>query len=117
MSYNKKNIYNHLLVVCFLLFVANTYSLQLNQIPGPANPKYENVDVFIECDWGANENMVQATVFDKTKSENPHLLIYEKSGLHDEVLLIEGIIVRIFDHDSSKLLKTYNGSDYDKKKE
>jgi len=63
------------------------------------------------------ESIECGLIFDALSSENPHLLIFEKSGLHDEVLLIKGIIVRIFDHDSGKLLKTYNGSDYNRNKD
>ena len=55
--------------------------------------------------------MVQSDVFDKSRTENPYLLIFNNHGKNQKVLLIQGIIVRIFDHDSGKLLKTYFGAD------
>jgi hypothetical protein len=88
------------------------YTNTAQNSPKPIKPDFENVDVFVECDWGDNENMVSSNVFDKTGTENPYLLIFKNNGTLQEVLLVKGIIVRIFDHDSGKLLKTYIGSKY-----
>jgi hypothetical protein len=101
-----------MLILLVFLFIITAYTNTTKKIPKPIKPDYENVDVFVECDWGTNENMVQAKVFDKSKTENPFLLIYKNNGVHDELLLIKGIIVRIFDHESGKLLKTYIGAEY-----
>jgi len=111
-NYNK-DVYIHLLVLCLFLFTLTGYSKSAQNSPKPIEPDYENVDVFVECEWGDNENMILATVFDKTDTENPYLLIFKNNGTHQEVLLIKGIIVRIFDHDSGILLKTYIGSKYE----
>ena len=101
------------LVLFLLLFTSVGYSKTAQKSPKPIEPDYENVDVFVERDWGDNENMILATVFDKTDTENPYLLIFKNNGTHQEVLLNKGIIVRIFEHDSGKLLKTYIGSEYE----
>ena len=102
------------LVMYLLVCAVVNYLFAVQDIPKPVNPDYDDVDVFLECDWGANENMVQAKVFDKTMAEKPYLLIFKRNGTYEEVSLIKGIIVRIFDHDSGKLLKTYIGADYQK---
>ena len=105
-----KNSFTLMLIFGLFLSTVVGYTNTPPNMPKPIKPDFENVDVFIECDWGANENMVQAKVFDKTKAENPYLLIINNNGTNDEVLLIKGIIVRIFNHESGKLLKTYIGA-------
>ena len=76
MCNHNKNIFTHMLILSLFLFTVVGYTSVVQTGPKPIKPDYENVDVFVECDWGENENMVQSTVYDNTKAENPHLLIF-----------------------------------------
>ena len=65
-------------------------------------PKYTDVDVRIEY-------ISQVKVFEKKENDKSYLIILLDSGTREEILLFKGVIVCVFDHNTKKLLKTYDG--------
>ena len=72
-------------------------------------PKYTDVDVRIEYEWGDEEYISQVKVFEKKENDKSYLIILLDSGTREEILLFKGVIVCVFDHNTKKLLKTYDG--------
>lgn len=69
---------------------------------------YNNVDIVEETEWGAREKTENVDVVVKTKDSGPFVIIVTK-GKHStcEIRLIKGVIVKIFSHDTNKLLDVY----------
>ena len=79
------------IIIMFFLMYTSLFCTDMTQAkPESSEPAFKNVDVFVESDWGENENMIEATVFEKTETKNPHLIVFKKNGIHQEVLLIKG---------------------------
>jgi hypothetical protein len=109
MSFIKTSLFTGFIVLFILSLNINCIAYEPQENDKPIKTDYENVDVFIECSWGVNDNMQQVNVKDKSDSNNPHLIVIKRDGTHQEIFLIKGIVVRIFDHNNHKLLKTYIG--------
>jgi hypothetical protein len=90
-----------------LLFLA--YGLLNAQDQKGEKSDFSNVDVVVNCDWGATDKVENVSVFDQSNAKEPHLTIYEANGETFEIILAKGIKVSVIDHKSHKLLKTYVG--------
>ena len=106
-------MYNHYLLrsialtaICFL-FLTNGSSAQNNDEPGLTTPKYSNVDVRVEYDWGDEEYFEQVKVFDCTEREEPCIIIVPQEGGRKEIRIFKGVTIRIYDHQTKKLLDVY----------
>ena len=109
MSYIKTSIFTGLIVLFILSLNIICTASEPQENEKPIKTDYKNVDVFIECDWGENDTMEQVSVMDKSGDKKPRLIIIGQDWTRQELYLIEGIVVRIFDHKNHKLLKTYIG--------
>lgn len=71
-------------------------------------PTYTNVDVEIKYDWNGAEYFKDVNVWDKTQNEKPHLVISHKDRGCCEILILEGVRVTIYDHNTGKTLNVYS---------
>lgn len=70
-------------------------------------PNYENVDVVVETSWGTNEKTEGVDVLVLQKNEKPTgLILAKKRQRLSEIMLVEGVTIKIIDHDTGKVLKT-----------
>lgn len=73
----------------------------------PSSPDFKNVDVVIKYDHYGEEYLENVDVFDKTKSERPHLWITIKDLGRSEIRILESLTVLIYNHENGQLLKVY----------
>jgi hypothetical protein len=83
-----------------------TDSTEIDTVKGKI-PEFNNVDVVTETEWGASERIENATVFIFLEAKHPHLLIKENKHKRCELRIVKGLTIKIYDHKSGKLLKTY----------
>jgi hypothetical protein len=73
-------------------------------------PVFTNVDVVVEYDWSEPEKNNGVDVFVKKESGKISAVIMVKTDVRRcEVELISGVVVKIIDPKTKKLLKTYKG--------
>jgi len=101
-------LFTSLFVILFI--VSMSMALPPSDFEKPsASPKFTNVDVVVECEWSPEPIKSESVnVVEITKNEKPVSLILMK-GLkkESELSIIKGVTIKVFDHDSGKLLKTY----------
>ena len=70
-------------------------------------PNFDNVDVVVETEWGTSEKTEGVDVLVLFNNEKPTGLVLAKKRVKlSEVMLVEGVVVKLYDHDTGKLLKT-----------
>jgi len=71
-------------------------------------PTYTHVDVILETDWSAPEKNEDVNVFIKKENNIPVSIIILREEHDDcEILIIPGAVIKIIDHNTGKLLKTF----------
>lgn len=71
------------------------------------DPNYENVDVVIETAWGTSEKTEDVNVLILQKNEKATgVVLAKKRQKLSEIMLVEGVTVKIIDHETGKVLKT-----------
>ena len=101
------------LVICFVIILSNDlYAHSPEKNDQESSPDFQNVDVVIIYKHNGEEYLDNVDVFDKTKSKIPYLLITIKELGRSEILILEGLNVFIYDHDTGGLLKIYHSSEY-----
>jgi hypothetical protein len=71
-------------------------------------PKFKSVDVVIETEWNTTEKTENVNVVEiKDKDKTFGLVLVKELRTLAEVTLVKGIAIKIYDHDSGKLLHTY----------
>ena len=101
-----------LVVSWFMLSITTAFADNPPENREIARPDYDNVDVFVEYEWGGSDKINHVSVFDRTQSKEPHLTIKKvvmKKIKWCEICLVKGVMVKIFNHDTHELLKTYKG--------
>ena len=73
-----------------------------------SDPNFEGVDVVIETDWGTSEKTESVDVLVVNVNDEPvQLILAKKKKKISEISIMEGVVIKIFDHDTGELLKTY----------
>lgn len=75
----------------------------LQEVP----PDFTGVDVIVETEWGEPEKTENVDVFLHLKDKQPHIIMSADKHKQCEVRIFKGITVKIVDHKTGKLLKTY----------
>ena len=71
-------------------------------------PTYTHVDVVLEMDWSESEKNENVNVFVKKNNNTPVSIIILREGQNNcEILIIPGVVIKIFNHNTGKLLKTF----------
>ena len=93
------------LVMASSFFATDTTATDSLKTP---RPDFINVNVTVETAWGTTDKSVNVNVFVKMKGKKPSEIVLMK-GQHQEcsVELIEGVMVKITDPKSGRLLKRY----------
>jgi len=74
-------------------------------------PDFTNVDVLVETEWSDPEKNVNVDVFVNLKDKYPHIVMREMDHKLCEVRILKGVVIKILDHKTGKLLKTYKAED------
>jgi hypothetical protein len=74
-------------------------------------PDFTGVDVVVETEWSDPEKNANVDVFVNLKDKHPHILIREVDHKLCEIRILKGVVIKIFDHSTGKLLKTYRKED------
>jgi hypothetical protein len=71
-------------------------------------PDFENVNVLVETEWGTTDKRDAVDVYVKMKGKKPVEIEMMKDA-HEKcsITLMPGVIVKIFDPKSGRLLKKY----------
>lgn len=87
-----------------------TDTTQTQIVQSDTSTIYTHVDVVVETEWGEperNDNVTAEVGFKDGKPD--HVVIMGARHKQCEISLMEGMKVKIYDHKSGKLLKTYKG--------
>jgi hypothetical protein len=74
-------------------------------------PDFTGVDVIVETEWSEPEKNINVDVFVHLKDEHPNIVMQEVNHKLCKVRILKGVVVKIFDHKTGKLLKTYKKED------
>lgn len=70
-------------------------------------PDFTGVDVVVETEWSETEKNVNVDVFVNLKDKHPNIVMREVDHKLCEVRILKGVVIKILDHKTGKLLKTY----------
>jgi len=107
----KNNIFKMIgLILLSLIFGLLTTSFVFSDYENIdlTDPAYKNVDVFIEYDWGDEEQDLNVDLYEDTKNENQVIILLLPNGMHKEITIFIGITVTVYEHETKNLLKTYS---------
>ena len=99
---------NHLFTLLLLFIVASFLYAGENDYVTIDEPNFENVDVVVETAWGTSEkteNVDVLVLFNNDEKPTGMVLARKKQKL-SEIMLIEGVTVKLIDHETKKVLKT-----------
>jgi hypothetical protein len=99
----------HVLPILFIftLFAAFT-ALHASDYVSISDPNFENVDVVIETDWGTTEKTESVDVLVVNVNDEPaQIILAKKKKKVSEISLMEGVVIKIYNHETGELLKTY----------
>ena len=71
-------------------------------------PNFENVDVVVETAWGTTEtteNVDVRVLFDKDEKPSGLVLARKKQKL-SEIMIVDGVTVKLIDHETKEVLRT-----------
>jgi len=86
------------------------YSTQIDTVK-EVSPDFIGVDVIVESEWGEPDTTLNANVFAYLEDKHPHITMKQGKGRQCEVRIMKGITIKILDHKTGKLLKTYKAED------
>jgi len=73
-----------------------------------SDPNFENVDVVMETDWGTSEKTESVDVLVVNVNDEPaQLILARKKVKLSEISIMEGVVIKIYNHETGELLKTY----------
>jgi hypothetical protein len=73
-----------------------------------SDPNFENVDVVIETAWGTTEKTESVDVLVVNVNDEPaQLILARKKQKLSEISLMDGVVIKIYNHDTGELIKTY----------
>ena len=74
-------------------------------------PDFTGVDVVVETEWSDPEKNENVDVFVDLKGKHPHIVMQEVDHKLCEVRILKGVVIKIYDHKTGKLMKTYKKED------
>lgn len=74
-------------------------------------PDFTGADVIVTSDWGEPDTTLNADVFVNLKDQHPHITMKRGKGRQCEVRIMKGITIKILEHKTGKLLKTYTAEE------
>jgi len=78
------------------------------------NPTYENVDVVLELAWSDADTTVAVNVIVVKLNEEPvQIVLLRKKTKLNEITLIDGVVVKVYNHENGQLLATFSKSSKD----
>jgi type 1 fimbria pilin len=87
-----------------------TDTAQTQIIQSDTSTTYTHVDVVVETEWGGPEKNEDVTAEVGFKDGKPdHVVMRGVRYKQCEITLMEGMTVKIYNHKTGKLLKTYKG--------
>ena len=93
--------------ILFAVFVAFSIATASDYV-SISDPNFENVDVVIETDWGTSEKTESVDVLVVNVNDEPAQIILAKKKVKvSEISLMEGVVIKIYNHETGELLKTY----------
>jgi len=94
--------------ILFFSFAIPCYGFYIQDTTKTDSADYTNVDVIVETEWAGKDKNIDVTVYVKKENNQPSVIVMTKNHhTHCEVAIIPGVIIRIYDHKTGKLLKTY----------
>ena len=98
------------MLVCLVIMLSGLTrgSTQQDSTRKEVKPDFTGVDVLVETDWGTSDKTENVEVFIRTEADGHTDIVMRKSN-HQECIaeLVPGIVVKIIDRKSKKVLKTY----------
>jgi len=97
------------IILSFILIASNfVFALPPLDYGDISAPKFKSVDVVIETEWNTTEKTENVNVVEiKDKDKTFGITLVKEFRPVSEVTLIKGIEIKIFDHESGKLLHSY----------
>jgi hypothetical protein len=74
-------------------------------------PDFTGVDVVVETEWSDPEKNENVDVFVNLKDKHPNIVMREVTHKLCEVRILKGVVIKISDHSTGKLLKTFKKED------
>jgi len=94
-------------VILFFAFVVYAHAGGSDYV-SLSDPNYENVDVVIETAWGTTEKTESVDVLVVNVNDEPaQLILARKKQKLSEISLMDGVVIKIYNHDNGELIKTY----------
>lgn len=85
-----------------------TDTTETQVVESDTNVVYTNVDVLVESDWSKPERTDRVAVEILFKNKKPDKVLMRGAGYKMcEITLMEGMTVKIYNHKTGKLVKTY----------
>ncbi len=93
--------------ILLFIFVAFAYAGGSDYV-SISDPNFENVDVVIETDWGTSEKTESVDVLVVNVNDEPvQIILAKKKKKVSEISIMEGVVIKIYNHDTGELLHTY----------
>ncbi len=99
--------YHILTTLLLFIFVPFLYAGE-NDYVTIDEPNFENVDVIVETAWGTSEKTenVDVLVLFNNDEKPAGLVLARKHRKLSEIMIVEGVTVKLIDHETQKVLKT-----------
>ena len=100
--------FDHILGILLLFVFVSFLHAGENDYVTIDEPNFENVDVVVETAWGTSEtteNVDVLVLFDKDEKPAGMVLARKKQKL-SEIIIIEGVTVKLIDHQTKEVLRT-----------
>ena len=101
------NVRTDLLFSALLLFIFVAFlHAGENEYVSIDEPNFEGVDVVVETAWGTTDKIESVDVLVLFKNQKPTGLVMARDRQKiSEVTLVEGVVVKLLDHQTGKVLK------------
>ncbi len=78
------------------------------------DPTYENVDVVLELAWADAETTLAVDIVVVKQNEEPvQIVLIRKKTKLSEITLMDGVVVKVYDHENGQLLAIFSKSSKD----
>jgi len=98
-----------MMILSLSVLKSNASITYLIQDSSEIDTDYSNVDVVVQCEWGSSEKHLGVDVVAINKDNHKNIIIYKDECVKCEISILEGVVVKIFKHNSTSILKIYKG--------
>jgi len=112
---------NLFILICLIAVAAQSYGQTVSDTTKAVTvtedtakivqPDFVGAEVVVVSDWGEPDTTFNANVFVNLNDKHPHITMKQGKGRQCEVRIMKGITIKILDHKTGKLLKTYKAED------